>query len=143
VLNERAARQAIDCGAQFIVSPHFNPVIIDLCHSAEVDVPVIPGALTPTEIQLAWEAGGDLIKVFPASLGGPRYIREVLAPLPHLRLLPTGGVGMENLGDYLGAGAVAVAVGSSLVSSEIAAAGDWKTLAGRARRFAGLAAAVE
>ncbi len=138
VLNADVAQSAIEAGAQFVVAPHFDPDIIRLCHRGGYDVPVIPGALTPTEILAAWQAGADLIKVFPASLGGPRYIREVLAPLPHVRLVPTGGVTLENVVEFLSAGAVAVGVGSGLVDKAAVAAGDWPALTERARRFVAL-----
>lgn len=143
VLNADAAQGAIEAGAQFIVAPHHDPAIIRLCHRDRYNVPVIPGALTPTEILAAWEAGADLIKVFPASLGGPRYVREVLAPLPHVQLVPTGGVTTENVVEFLSAGAMAVGVGSSLVDKAAVTAGDWSALTERARRFITLVSQAE
>jgi 2-dehydro-3-deoxyphosphogluconate aldolase/(4S)-4-hydroxy-2-oxoglutarate aldolase len=140
VLDAEAARQAAEAGAQFIVAPNVDPAVIRLCHRRRYNLPVIPGALTPTEIVAAWTAGADLIKVFPASVGGPGYIREVLAPLPHVRLVPTGGVTTENVTEFLNAGAVAVGVGSGLVDKAAVAAKDWPTLTERGRHFVALAA---
>ena len=138
VLDAGLAQQAIEAGAQFIVAPNFDPAVVRLCHRHRYNVPVIPGALTPTEIAAAWTAGADFVKVFPASLGGPSYIREVRAPLPHVPLVPTGGVTAENFVEYLKAGAVAVGVGSSLVDKTAVVTRDWPTLTNRARRFVAL-----
>lgn len=138
VLDAGLAQQAIEAGAQFIVAPNFDPAVVRLCHRHRYNVPVIPGALTPTEIVAAWMAGADFVKVFPASLGGPSYIREVRAPLPHVQLVPTGGVTAENFVEYLKAGAVAIGVGSSLVDKTAIVTRDWPTLTNRARRFVAL-----
>ena len=138
VLDAGLAQQAIEAGAQFIVAPNFDPAVVRLCHRHRYNVPVIPGALTPTEIVAAWTAGADFVKVFPASLGGPGYIREVRAPLPHVPLVPTGGVTAENCVEYLKAGAAAVGVGSSLVDKTAVVTRDWPTLTNRARRFVAL-----
>ncbi len=138
VLDAGLAQQAIEAGAQFIVAPNFDPAVVRLCHRHRYDVPVIPGALTPTEIVAAWTAGADFVKVFPAGLGGPSYIREVRAPLPQVQLVPTGGVTAENVVEFLKAGAVAVGVGSSLVDKAAVATRDWPTLTNRARRFVAL-----
>lgn len=143
VLDAGAAQSAIEAGAQFIVAPNLNPAVIRLCHGPKHNVLVIPGALTPTEIVAAWDAGADLIKVFPASLGGPGYIREVLAPLPHLRLVPTGGVTADDVVEFLKAGALAVGVGSALVDKMVVAASDWSALTERARRFVALISQAE
>lgn len=143
VLDAGAAQSAIEAGAQFIVAPNLNPAVIRLCHGPTYNVPVIPGALTPTEIVAAWDAGADLIKVFPASLGGPGYIREVLAPLPHVRLVPTGGVTAGNVVEFLSAGALAVGVGSALVDKMVVATSDWSALTERARRFVALISQAE
>ena len=91
------------------------------------------GALTPTEILTAWQAGAAYVKVFPASLGGPRYLRDVLGPLPQLKLIPTGGVDIDNAGEFIRAGAVAVALGSNLVDARSVASGDWETITSRAQ----------
>ena len=95
----------------------------------------MPGALTPTEMLTAWEAGADMVKVFPASLGGPGYIKSVLAPLPQLRLVPTGGVSADNAADYLKAGAVALGVGGKLVDKAAVAQGDWDAITSEAQRL--------
>lgn len=116
VLNADTARQAIDGGAQFVVSPIFKPAIIQAAHAQEV--PALPGAFSPTEIQLAHEAGADIVKVFPADVLGMAFFKAVKAPLPHLKLMPTGGVSLTNAGDWLRAGACAVGVGSALLDKQ-------------------------
>ena len=117
VLDPETARAAILAGAQFIVSPTLNLSTINICR--RYSRPVIAGCFTPTEILTAWEHGADFVKVFPADVGGPAYIKAVLAPLPQVALIPTGGVNLETIGPFIKAGAVAVAAGSSLVSQEI------------------------
>lgn len=134
VLDPESARAAVLAGARFIVSPNLNPKTIELCH--RYGAVAVPGVLTPTEIVAAMEVGADLIKVFPASLGGPDYIKAVRAPLPQAPLVPTGGVEVENAGDYIRAGAVAVAVGGSLVNKKWVAAGDFAKMTDAARRLA-------
>jgi len=104
--------QALEAGAEFIVTPVVNPEIIDTC--CEHEVVVIPGAFTPTEIEAAWSMGADLVKLFPASRFGPSYLGEILAPLDDVKLLPTGGVDADNLGEYLRCGAAGAGVGSTL-----------------------------
>jgi len=133
VLGPDAARQVMDAGARFVVSPVFAPDVVAACR--ERDVVVMPGAFTPTEILRAWDAGADVVKVFPSSILGPRYFRDVLAPLPHVRLTPTGGVTLENVGDWIEAGAAAVGVGGALVDPVLVAAGDWEALTARARDY--------
>jgi len=96
---------------------------------------VIPGGLTPTEILTAWEAGADVVKVFPANHFGPKYFKDLLAPMPQLRLTPTGGVNLDTVADWLGAGAACLGVGSALVKKDLIAAGDWKALSDLAGRF--------
>ena len=109
------ARRAIDAGATFLVTPTFQPSV--LAEAQRDSIPVACGAATPTEVDSAFQAGADLIKIFPAStLGGPRYLRELLAPMPDLPLAPTGGVTMESIPDYRSAGAVGVGIGSALFS---------------------------
>jgi 2-dehydro-3-deoxyphosphogluconate aldolase/(4S)-4-hydroxy-2-oxoglutarate aldolase len=137
VLDAETARAAILAGARFIVSPTLNPATVELCH--RYSAIAVPGTFTPTEILTAWEWGADLVKVFPASTGGPGYIKAVLAPLPQVRLVPTGGVNLKNAADYIQAGAAAVAVGGSLVNKKLVAAGDFNALTETAR---GLVAAV-
>src|SRR5690606_37819078 len=107
------ARRAIDAGARFVVSPVIDEGVIAAAHNA--GVPVFAGALSPTELQRAHQLGADFVKVFPADVVGMTYFKSVLAPMPHLRLVPTGGVTLDNAGDWLRAGAAAVGVGSALV----------------------------
>ncbi|MGB9592602.1 MAG: bifunctional 4-hydroxy-2-oxoglutarate aldolase/2-dehydro-3-deoxy-phosphogluconate aldolase [Anaerolineae bacterium] len=133
VLDAESARAAVLAGARFVVSPNLNPRTVELCH--RYGVVAVPGVLTPTEIVAAMEAGADLIKVFPASLGGPEYIKAVRAPLPQAPLVPTGGVEVSNAGDYIRAGAVAVAIGGSLVNKKWVAAGDFAKMTETARRL--------
>jgi len=134
VLDKQAVQQAADAGARFIVSPTFKPELISASH--ELGLPAIPGALTPTEILTAWEAGADLVKVFPGyRLGGPAYIREVLAPLPHVKLMPTGGVRLEALGEWFEAGAVCLGVGSSFIRQDLIDAKDWAGLTEHTRVY--------
>ena len=113
VLNAQTAKDAINAGAKYVVSPIFKKEIIDAAH--ESDIPAMPGAFTPTEIQNAYEAGADIVKVFPADCVGMAFFKGVLAPMPHLKLMPTGGVTLTNGGDWLRAGACAVGVGSALL----------------------------
>ncbi len=131
VLDVAQARRCLDAGAQFLVSPGFDAEVIAAARDG--GALAMPGALTPTEIVAAWRAGADVIKVFPARAFGPTYISDVLAPLPHLPLMPTGGVDERNGADYLRAGAVAIAAGGSLVDSAAVARADWSTLTRRAR----------
>jgi 2-dehydro-3-deoxyphosphogluconate aldolase / (4S)-4-hydroxy-2-oxoglutarate aldolase len=124
---------AHDAGAQFLVTPTTRVEV--LAQARRLGLPVLAGALTPTEIDLAWSAGASAIKVFPASAFGPSYLREVRAPMPEIPLVPTGGVTPGLVADYAAAGAVAVAVGSALVSAELVAAGDWPALRRRVALF--------
>jgi len=133
VLDARTARAVIDAGATFIVSPVFRTEVIDACHAH--DVPAIPGCFTPTEILAAHDAGADLIKVFPATALGPQYIKDLRAPMPQLRLMPTGGVTLDNAGDWIRAGAVAVGVGSALLDTKAIDEGRLDVIAGNARRI--------
>ena len=138
VLNRKMAAAAIGSGAQFVVAPTLDLPTVSCCTA--LDVPVMPGAFTPTEVQTAWLAGAAVVKVFPATKLGPSYFQDILAPLPHLKLMPTGGVDLENAGDFIRAGAVAVGVGSALIRKDWVADGDWQALTEQARRFV---AAVE
>ncbi len=133
VLNAEMAAEAINRGAQFIVAPILDLPTVSSC--VERNVPVMPGAFTPTEIQTAWTAGAAVVKVFPATRLGPGYFRDVLAPLPHLKLMPTGGVDLENAGDFIRAGAVAVGVGSALVRQDWVEEGNWTAQTEQAGRF--------
>lgn len=133
VLDGATAKQAIAAGAQFVVSPVFKTEVIDASHG--LGKPVLAGAFTPTEILAATEAGADLVKVFPANHNGPKFFKDVLAPMPHLRLTPTGGVDLGTVKDWFAAGARCVGVGSALVKKDLIAAGDWSALTDLARRF--------
>ncbi len=133
VLDSETARAAILAGAEYIVTPTLNPDVITLCR--RYGKVVIPGALTPTEILTAWECGADIVKVFPATAVGPRYFKDVKAPLPQIDLMPTGGVDLDNAGDFIRAGACAVAVGGNLVDKAAVAAGEWQVLTDTARKY--------
>jgi 2-dehydro-3-deoxyphosphogluconate aldolase/(4S)-4-hydroxy-2-oxoglutarate aldolase len=131
VTEPAAAREAISAGAQFVVTPVLRPLVIEACQ--KLSTPILCGALTPTELLTAYEAGADMVKLFPARLGGPAYLRDVLAPLPQLRLVPTGGISAENARAYLDAGAIAVGMGGNLVPSQAVAQGDWPRITNAAR----------
>jgi 2-dehydro-3-deoxyphosphogluconate aldolase/(4S)-4-hydroxy-2-oxoglutarate aldolase len=134
VLDPETARQCILEGAQFIVSPALNLATIELCH--RYSVPVLPGALTPTEIVTAWQAGADMVKVFPANaLGGAPYLRALKAPLPHIEMIPTGGISLTTAADFLHAGAVALGVGADLVDHKAIAANQPETITERASQY--------
>ncbi|HQY30991.1 MAG TPA: bifunctional 4-hydroxy-2-oxoglutarate aldolase/2-dehydro-3-deoxy-phosphogluconate aldolase [Thermomicrobiales bacterium] len=130
ILDSETARIAILAGAEYIVTPTFKPATVELCN--RYGIPTVVGAFTSTEMLTAWEAGSDYIKVHPASLGGPKYFKDVLAPLPFLRLIPSGGVTPENAADFIKAGAVAVAMGSNLVDKDSVTKRDWTTITQRA-----------
>ncbi len=117
------AKIAIDAGAQFIVSPITSVPIIDYCKRNKIVV--CPGAYTPTEIATSWDAGADIVKVFPVRNLGAHYIRDVLAPMPHLKLMPTGGVDLNNIPAFFAAGAVAVGIGSQLIDAIAIQEEDW------------------
>jgi 2-dehydro-3-deoxyphosphogluconate aldolase/(4S)-4-hydroxy-2-oxoglutarate aldolase len=133
VTGPQMTQDAIQAGAEFVVSPIFKSSIVNAAH--EFDVPAVPGAFTPTEVQHAHESGADLVKVFPASTGGPNYIRALKAPLPHLDLMPTGGVSKENAGDWLQAGAEVVGVGSALLDGVNLQGDNYSSIARNARRL--------
>ena len=116
VLNAEVAEQAIKAGAKYVVSPIFKKEIVDIAH--KYNVPAMPGCFTPTEIQTAYEAGADIIKVFPADVLGMAFFKGVLAPMPHLKMMPTGGVSLTNAGEWINAGACAVGIGSALLDKE-------------------------
>jgi len=120
VLKSEEANAAIDAGAQFVVTPAVRRQVIATCIKRQVLI--LCGGFTPTELLEAYEAGAELVKVFPAQSGGPKFIKDVLAPMPFLKLVPTGGVSIENARDYLSAGAVAVGIGGNLVSNTLVAA---------------------
>lgn len=131
VLHADDARAAIDSGAQFVVTPALRRPVIAACVSR--NTPIVCGGFTPTELLEAHEAGAEFVKVFPAQLGGPRYLKDVLAPLPFLKLVPTGGVSAENARDYLAAGAVAVGIGGNLISKQAVANGAFDQITAAAR----------
>src|ERR1700761_2062451 len=134
VLDAETARMCILEGAQFVVSPALNVKTIEMCH--RYGVAVLPGALTPTEIVTAWEAGADVVKVFPASaLGGAKYLKSVKAPMPQVELIPTGGVSLSTAREFLDAGAFALGVGSDLVNAKAVAEGKPEVVTQRARRY--------
>ena len=133
VLDADTAHRAAAAGAQYIISPVFRPEVIKAAH--EDGIPAMPGCFTPTEILAAWDMGADVVKVFPATSVGPGYLKDVRAPLPQVKLMPTGGVSIDNAGDWLRAGAVAVGVGSALVDSKAVAAGQYGVIADNARRI--------
>jgi 2-dehydro-3-deoxyphosphogluconate aldolase/(4S)-4-hydroxy-2-oxoglutarate aldolase len=117
ILDPETGRAALLAGAQFIVSPTLNLDLIQLAH--RYSALVIPGAMTPTEILAAWNAGADMVKVFPAAqLGGPEYIKAIRGPLPQIQLVPTGGVNLQNAGAFIKAGAIALGVGGELVDKK-------------------------
>ena len=131
VIDGPTAQAAIDAGARYVVSPVFKREVIDAAHA--MGAAAMPGCFTPTEILTATEAGADVVKVFPADALGMAFFRGVLAPMPHLRLMPTGGVSLTNADGWVAAGAVAVGVGSALVDKRAVAAGDWATITANAR----------
>ena len=133
VLDPETARTAILAGAAFIVAPTLNPRVIELC--ARYSVPVMPGCYTPTEILTAWEAGADMVKLFPASVGGPDFVKAVLAPLPQVEIVPVGGVELDNAAEFIRCGAAALGVGSSLVNQKLLDSGDFPELTRRAAAF--------
>lgn len=133
VLDPETARAAILAGAKFVVCPTLNLKTIEICK--RYSIPVMPGAYTPTEILTAWEAGADIIKVFPASAGGPPYIKAVKAPLPHIRLAAIGGVDLTNTADFIKAGVEVVGVGGELVNQKLLDARDFAAITERARGF--------
>jgi 2-dehydro-3-deoxyphosphogluconate aldolase/(4S)-4-hydroxy-2-oxoglutarate aldolase len=133
VLDTETARLALLSGAEFIVSPTVNTDVIQLCR--RYDKLVLPGALTPTEVLTAWEAGADIVKIFPSDLTGPAYLKALAGPLPQVRMMPTGGVNLQTAADFLKAGAFALGIGGSLVDPQAVAAGDLKKIETLARQY--------
>ena len=138
VLDAETARAAILAGAEFVVSPTTKLAVIEICN--RYGKVVMPGAFTPTEILTAWESGADYVKVFPSSGVGPGYIKDIKAPLPQIPLVPTGGVNIENAGEFIASGAAALGVGSALVNNRIIEAGHFNLLTENAKQ---LVAAVQ
>ena len=133
VLDPETARAAILAGAQFVVCPTLRLSTIEMAH--RYDVPVVPGAYTATEVLTAWEAGADMVKVFPSSVGGPGYIKALKGPLPQIPLVPVGGVNLDTTADFIRAGAEVVGVGGSLINQKLLDAGEFETITENARRY--------
>ncbi len=134
VLDPESARLCILAGAQFIVSPSLNLSTIEMCH--RYAIPVFPGALTPTEVVTAWEAGADAVKVFPCSaLGGASYMKALKAPLPQIELIPTGGVSLSTAEQFLAAGAFALGVGGDLIDAAAISAGKLELITENAKKY--------
>jgi 2-dehydro-3-deoxyphosphogluconate aldolase/(4S)-4-hydroxy-2-oxoglutarate aldolase len=133
VTDPAMARTVIDAGAKFVVSPVFRPRIVEACH--ERDVPSFPGCFTPTEILSAWELGAEIIKVFPATSLGPNYIKDLRGPFPSIKMMPTGGVSIDNAADWIKAGAVAIGVGSAMVQAKAVETGRFDQVTAAAQAF--------
>jgi 2-dehydro-3-deoxyphosphogluconate aldolase / (4S)-4-hydroxy-2-oxoglutarate aldolase len=140
VTDAATAHAVIDAGARFVVGPVFRPDVIAACHEREV--PALPGCFSPTEILAAHECGADIIKVFPATMLGPQYLKDVRAPLPQVKLMPTGGVTLDNAGDWIRAGAVAVGLGSALLDPKAIESSRFDIIAANARRVVANVAAA-
>jgi 2-dehydro-3-deoxyphosphogluconate aldolase/(4S)-4-hydroxy-2-oxoglutarate aldolase len=136
VKNLDLAKKSIESGADFLVSPNFKMEVVELAHKN--DVTIMPGAMTPTEIYEAWESGSDVVKIFPSSLGGPKYFKELRGPFPEIRLMPTGSITLESAPEYLKAGAFALGVGTSLVNPEDVAQGNYGNISKTAKLMRGL-----
>jgi 2-dehydro-3-deoxyphosphogluconate aldolase/(4S)-4-hydroxy-2-oxoglutarate aldolase len=134
VIDDDTCRAAIDAGAKYVISPVTKPSLVAAAHA--LDRPVMLGAYTPTEAQTAHEAGADFVKLFPADTLGPSYIKSLLTPLPHLRIVPTGGVNLDTMEAFLAAGSAALGTGSALLKKEIIAGENWGELERLAKRFA-------
>jgi 2-dehydro-3-deoxyphosphogluconate aldolase/(4S)-4-hydroxy-2-oxoglutarate aldolase len=133
VLDTDTATRVIDAGATFVVSPVLRRELVDVCHRR--DVAWLPGCFTPTEILSGWECGADIVKVFPATALGPTFFKDMKGPLPHVKLMPTGGVTLDNAGEWIRAGAVAVGVGTALLDAPAIAAGNYAVLRDNATRI--------
>ncbi len=133
VLDSETARLAMLAGANYIVSPVFRPDVVATCQ--RYDVAVMPGAMTPTEVLAAWEAGADVVKIFPAGVGGAQFFKDLKGPFPHIEIMPTGAVNRETAPKFIKAGACAVGVGGELVGKPLIAARDFATITQNARDF--------
>ncbi len=133
VLNPETALDAIDAGAQFIVGPSTNIATIEAVKS--MGVPVCPGALTPSEVVTAWQAGADIVKIFPANVMGPKYLKDLHGPLPGVPFMPTGGVNLDTARAYLDNGAVALGVGGDLINAKLMEEGNYAEITRRAQQF--------
>ncbi|HOA60450.1 MAG: bifunctional 4-hydroxy-2-oxoglutarate aldolase/2-dehydro-3-deoxy-phosphogluconate aldolase [Verrucomicrobia bacterium] len=133
VLDAETARAAILAGAGFVVSPAFRPAVVGVCR--RYSIACMPGAMTPTEILAAWEAGADVVKVFPAGVGGAQYFKDIKGPFPEIELMPTGAVTLETAPQFIKAGACAVGVGGELAGKAVIAARDFERMSRTARAF--------
>ena len=134
VLDPETCRVCMLAGAQFFVTPALNFKTIEMAH--RYSKPISPGALTPTEVLAAWDAGADIVKIFPCdNVGGPKYIKALKGPFPQIEMIPTGGVSLTTAGDFLKAGACAVAVGGEMIDSKTIKEGNYAIFTERARRF--------
>lgn len=133
VLDAETARAAILAGASYIVGPGFNADMVTLCN--RYSIAVMPGAITPTEIINAWQAGADVVKIFPAGIGGPNYFKDLKGPLPHIDIMPTGGVNFETGPAFIKAGACAIGVGGELCGKKLIAEKQFKTITENAKKF--------
>lgn len=133
VLDAETARAAILAGAQFIVCPTLNLRTIEICH--RYSIPVMPGAYTPTEVLTAWESGATFVKVFPASVGGPAYIKALKGPLPQVKMVAVGGVDLSNTADFIRAGCEVVGIGGELVNQKLLDNREFETITQRALQF--------
>jgi len=140
-LDSETARQAILAGANYVVSPVFRPDVVALCR--RYSVAVMPGAMTPTEVLNAWEAGADVVKIFPAGVGGPQFFKDLKGPFPHIEIMPTGAVNRETAPAFIKAGACAVGVGGELVGKPLIAARDFATITKNAADFLALVQAAK
>lgn len=140
VVDAETGRLAIRAGASYVVSPIVDLEVIEMCKRH--DVAVMPGAMTPTEAFLAWQAGADIVKIFPAGVGGPGFFKDMQGPLPQIKLMPTGSVNLETAPQFIKAGACAVGVGGSLAGKKLIADRAFDTIASNARKFVEVVAAA-
>ncbi|MCD5391041.1 bifunctional 4-hydroxy-2-oxoglutarate aldolase/2-dehydro-3-deoxy-phosphogluconate aldolase [candidate division NPL-UPA2 bacterium] len=133
VINPEMAKEAVEAGSTFLVSPNINLEVIEM--GKEAGFVLIPGALSPTEIVTAWQAGADMVKIFPANLFGPRYLKDIKGPLPRVPLVPTGGVNLNTARDFLKAGAACLGVGGALIDKEAIKEGRFEVLTEKAKKF--------
>lgn len=140
VLDAETARAAMLAGASYIVSPALRPDVIEICR--RYDVACMPGALTPTEVLHAWELGADVVKVFPAGVGGPQYFKDLKGPFPQIEIMPTGGVNKETAPAFIKAGACAIGVGGELVGKALIAARQFDKISQNAREYVALVRAA-
>ncbi len=133
VMTVQQANEAAEAGARYLIAPNTDERVIN--EAKKLNVPVFPGAFTPTEVARAWDLGADAVKIFPASVGGPAYLKALKAPLSNIRMVPTGGVNEKTVGDFFKAGAFAVGAGGALFDNKLIQTGDFKTMTDTAARF--------